>query len=257
MNQQADPNHETNKTQIKSFLQAIADDVLMLTRLHAREPDTALLELLVEYEFPNTMALNLVSDEGKQASQFMRHVVETMPSQFDDEYLDTLAADFADIYLNHSLQASPLESVWIDEEKLTCQESMFQVRAWYESYGLQAENWRVRPDDDLVLQLQFIAHLFSISDSIEELEDVARFMDEHLLRWLGQFSSRVAHRSATPYYSGIALLTGAYCEELRDLIATLTNLPRPSAEEIDERMKRDRMSQEVTLSYMPGIGPAV
>ncbi|MCG8072659.1 MAG: dehydrogenase, partial [Candidatus Thiodiazotropha taylori] len=87
--------------------------------------------------------------------------------------------------------------------------------------------------------------------------EVARFMDEHLLRWLGQFSSRVAHRSATPYYSGIALLTGAYCEELRDLIATLTNLPRPSAEEIDERMKRDRMSQEVTLSYMPGIGPAV
>ncbi|MET0001605.1 MAG: hypothetical protein ABW125_19590, partial [Candidatus Thiodiazotropha lotti] len=72
-----------------------------------------------------------------------------------------------------------------------------------------------------------------------------------------QFTSRVVHRSATPYYSGIALLTGAYCEELRDLIATITNLPRPSAEEIEERMKCDSVSQEVTMSYMPGIGPAV
>ncbi|MCG7938688.1 MAG: molecular chaperone TorD family protein [Candidatus Thiodiazotropha lotti] len=252
-----DPNDNSNNAQIKSFLRVISDDFLMLTRLHAKEPDADFLELLVEYEFPSTMALNLVSEEGKKANQFMQRVIEMMPEQFDDEYLDTLAADFADIYLNHSLQASPLESVWIDEEKLTCQESMFQVRAWYESYGLKAENWRIRPDDDLVLQLQFISHLFSISESIKELEDIARFMDEHLLRWLGQFTSRVVHRSATPYYSGIALLTGAYCEELRDLIATITNLPRPSAEEIEERMKCDSVSQEVTMSYMPGIGPAV
>ncbi|MES9978970.1 MAG: molecular chaperone TorD family protein, partial [Candidatus Thiodiazotropha sp. 6PLUC5] len=180
MNLSVDQNEDSNQAQIKSFMQAIADDLLMLTRLHIKEPDAELLEILVNHEFPKTMGLKLVSEDGEKASHFMCQMIETLPSSFDDEFLDLLAADYADIYLNHSLQASPLESVWIDEEKLTCQESMFQVRAWYENYGLKAENWRIRPDDDLVLQLQFISHLFSIADSVQELEDIARFMDEHL-----------------------------------------------------------------------------
>ncbi|MCG8487733.1 MAG: molecular chaperone TorD family protein [Chromatiales bacterium] len=257
MNQPADQHDDSNRAQVEIFMQVIADDLLMLTRLHAKEPDAELLEVLVNFEFPKSMGLKLVGDDGDKATQFMSRVIEMLPESLDDEYLDRLAADFADIYLNHSLQASPLESVWIDEEKLTCQESMFQVRAWYESYGLKAENWRIRPDDDLVLQLQFISHLFSIAESIQELEDIARFMDEHLLRWLGEFAKRVAHRSATPYFSAVALLTGAYCEELRDLLATITNQPRPSADEIAERMKSRSESQQVTLSYMPGLGPAV
>ncbi len=257
MNRPDAQNDDSNKTQIRRFLRAIADDLLMLTRLHAKEPDADILKLLVDYEFPRTMALQLVGEAGGNATRFMSGVIEMLPESIDDEYLDRLAADFADIYLNHSLQASPLESVWIDEEKLTCQESMFQVRAWYERYGLKAENWRIRPDDDLVLQLQFIAHLFSIADSLQALEDIARFMDEHLLRWLGQFTTRVAHRSATPYFSGLALLTESYCEELRDLMATITNRPRPSAEEIAKRMKSEPTSREVTMRYMPGLGPAV
>ncbi|MES9944347.1 MAG: molecular chaperone TorD family protein [Candidatus Thiodiazotropha sp.] len=257
MNLSDEQNDNSNDEQITSFFLAVADDLQMFVQLHAKEPDTELLEALVSCGFPNSLGLKLVSEEGNIATQFMARVVETLPETFDDEFLDMLAADFADIYLNHSLQASPLESVWIDEEKLTCQVSMFQVRAWYENYGLMAENWRIRPDDDLVLQLQFISHLFSIADPLKQLEAIARFMDEHLLRWLDQFATRVAHRSATPYFSGIALLTAAYCEELRDLIAKTTNQPRPTQEEIAERMKPKPVSQEVPLSYMPGIGPAV
>jgi len=40
-----------------------------------------------------------------------------------------LAADFAAIYLNHSIQASPCESVWLDEEGLMRQQPMFKVNA--------------------------------------------------------------------------------------------------------------------------------
>ena len=76
-----------------------------------------------------------------------------------DQTLDILAAEYADIYLNNSLQAFPCESVWLDQEGLTMQEPMFQVREWYGRFGLQVEDWRKRTDDHLVNQLRFAAHM--------------------------------------------------------------------------------------------------
>ncbi|MEW8505361.1 MAG: molecular chaperone TorD family protein [Candidatus Thiodiazotropha sp.] len=242
---------------LHTFYQAVAEDLEMLAILHQEEPDSLILGGLRDFDFPHSMGVKLISEAGLNAIDLMTRVIESFPKSFDDDLLDELAADYADIYLNHSLQASPLESVWVDEEHLTCQESMFQVRAWYELYGLKADDWRVRPDDDLVLQLQFISHLFKHSSTDKHLQDAARFMDEHLLRWLGDFSHRVASRSATAYFAGVALLTSAYCEELRDLLAVVLGQPRPSKEEIEERMKSKAPTEEVSLSYMPGMGPAV
>lgn len=257
MNQALKKKERTPVKLLKSFYQAVADDLEMLALLHDKEPDSRILEDLRECDFPREMGLKLVSEEGLNVLDLMSRVVQSYPESPDSNLLDDLAVDYADIYLNYSLQASPEESVWIDEENLTCQESMFQVRSWYELYGLMAENWRVRPDDHLVLQLQFISHLFSHGESEKSLEEVARFMDEHLLRWLDSFSQRVANRCGTPYFAGIALLTAAYCEELRELLVKVLNQSRPSHEEIEERMKPRASQEEVPVSYMPGMGPAV
>ena len=71
------------------------------------------------------------------------------------------------------------------------------------------------------------------------------------------FAQRVASRCDTAYFAAAALLTGAYCEELRDLLAEVLDEPRPSVEEIDERMKPRHQTEAVPVSFMPGIGPAV
>ncbi|MEL0586705.1 MAG: molecular chaperone TorD family protein [Candidatus Thiodiazotropha sp. (ex. Lucinoma kazani)] len=242
---------------LKAFYQAVADDMEMLVLLHDKEPDGILLQALREGDFPNGLGLKLLGSAGLQALDLMRRSLAALPASIDETVIDELAADYADIYLNYSIQSSPEESVWIDEESLACQDSMFQVRAWYEQYGLMAENWRVRPDDHLVLQLQFLSHLFAVAESESDLEEAARFMDEHLLRWLGLFTQRVSSRCETPYFAGIALLTGAYCEELRDLMVTILDQPRPSEEEIEDRMKPTKQLEEVPVSFMPGMGPAV
>jgi len=56
-----------------------------------------------------------------------------------------------------------------------------------------------------VLQLQFLAHLFSLDDQQETLREAARFLDEHPLRWVEQFARRVAARCQTPFYAGLSL----------------------------------------------------
>ena len=243
---------------LRLFCEHVAEDLELLAALHDREPDASTLEGLRKLDFPGDLGLHLTGEKGRHALQLMTQALAALPKQPGKNDLDELAADYANIYLNHGIQASPEESVWLDDDHLICQDSMFQVRSWLERYGLQAENWRIRPDDHLVYQLKFIAHLLSQKE--EPLEEAGHFMDEHLLRWIGDFSQRVVQRCDTPYFAGLALLTDAYCDELRDLIASITGQPRPLPEEIEERMNNKAANQqpeEAPQAYVPGMGPAV
>jgi len=247
----------TASDELKEFCQVIAEDIAMLAVLHETEPTPELLEALGETAFPAGLGLKLLEDDGIKAIDLMKRAMHLIPEKMEDAFIDDLAADYANIYLNYGISASPEESVWLDEENLACQDSMFQVRNWYEQYGLMAKNWRVIPDDHLVLQLQFLVHLFKTQASMEGLKSITRFMDEHLLRWLLSFAERVAARCDTAYFAGVAMLTASYCEELRDLLAKFLDIPRPSSEEIEQRLYPVTEPEPVPVKFMPGIGPAV
>lgn len=247
----------TSEARLEAFCQAIADDLAMLARLHAKEPDAGLLQRLRSQRFPAGLGLTLESDAGHQAVELMQQAVASMPDVIEPAALDELASDYASIYLNFNIQASPEESVWVDEENLAYQDAMFQVRNWYARYGLSVPDWRLCPDDHLVYELQFLEHLFRHEATETGLSSVARFMDEHLLRWVTRFAERVGARCATPYFAGAARLTGAYCNELRDLLADLIGEARPHPDEIEQRMTPKRQREEIPIQFMPGTGPAV
>lgn len=240
---------------LRRIRDAIGDDLRILAALHDRELGEELLSCLRQGDFPATLALSNGSDRVQEAaalfSEAMAGIGEAPPARV----LDELSADYAAIYLNHAYQVSPCESVWLDPEGLALQDATFQTRAWYRQYGLAVENWRVRSDDHLVAQLHFIGTLSHRSGDAD-LAEIARFMDEHLLRWLPAFASEVVRRCETQFYAGAALLTSAYCEELRDLLAEVIGEPRPSSEEIEKRMKPGHEAKPVPMVFHPGTGPS-
>ncbi len=239
--------------------QDIADDLLTLAILHDAEISAESVRQLKAVHFPDGLALKLESVRGGEALQITGYAVERLPDSNDQGALDAFVVDYADIYLTHKLRASPFESVWLDEDGLIMQEPMFQVREWYQRYGLAAKNWRERTDDHLVLQLEFVAYLLKTGDDVEHLAETAHFLDEHLLRWITPFAERVASRCATPFYAGLAVLTAAYLDELRDLIAQLLDKPRPSFEEIEERMKPKQVTSEfydIPVASVPANTPS-
>jgi len=241
------------------FRHEVSDDLMTLAVLHDSEITGERIEQLRAVEFPDGLALKLESARGIEALKIMRYAVECLPVADDREAIDALVVDYADIYLTYKLRASPCESVWLDEDGLIMQEPMFQVRDWYQRHGLAAKNWRERNDDHLVLQLEFIAHLLGSGAGTEKLTDAAAFMDEHLLRWVTHFGERVASRGATPFYAGLAVLTAAYVDELRDLIAQLLDEPRPTPEEIEARMKPRELHgefQDIPIASTPANSPS-
>jgi TorA maturation chaperone TorD len=240
---------------LRQLFDAAAGDLHSLAALHDREAGEPLLSFLRAQGFPGNLGLATRSEMAREGAALLERALSEIGEPVAPPVLDELAADYAAIYLNHVYRASPCESVWVDSDGLTLQEATFQVRSWYKRFGLAVENWRKRADDHVVAQLHFLAILFSSTDGVQVAE-IARFMDEHLLRWLPRFASRVASRCATRFYAGAALLTAGYCEELRDLLAEILGQARPTAEEIERRMKSTAEVKPIPLAFVPGKAPS-
>ena len=239
---------------LRDFRTAAAQDLTDLAALHDREVDAAALDRLRAAVEPGLLRLRLVNEDGRAALFLFGEALAGLPGVIDDALADALAADYADIYLTYGLRASPNESVWLDEDNLAMQAPMFEVRALYQRHGLQVPNWRQRADDHLVHELQFLAHLLD-PETGDTLGEAAAFLDEHLLLWLPDFAARVAQRCATPFYAGLAAVTTAYLDELRELLERILGEPRTPREAIEERRRRARESDPAPAAFVPGSAP--
>jgi len=191
-----------------------AEELRALAWLHASERSPQVLGELYVNGFPATLTLVAKDDPWLRGMDCALAALADVPHEGEGEALpasseDDLAADFAAIYLTHALRASPCESVWRDEDHLMLQEPTFAVRAFYRRHGLQAANWRQRPDDHLSTELEFVALLLERG----ERKEAARFLETHLLVWLPSFASRVSQRAATPFYAALAGMTLVACEQ--------------------------------------------
>ncbi len=240
---------------LATFCSAVAEDIGLLAKLHRTELDNEAFNDLKEVNFPKRLGLNL---NGEKASAVIEHLakeIEAWPESGREALMNDLAADYAAMYLNKSYGVSPHESVWLDDDGLVMQEPMFEVREIYQRHGLEAADWHLLADDHLVNELEFIAYLMARAAEGQGtvLQEIASFLDIHLLRWLGQFAERAAPRCGTGFYAGLVLLTDLYCEELRDLLALILEEPRPTDEEIIELTKK---TEEIPIAapaqYVPG-----
>ncbi|HPQ94744.1 MAG TPA: molecular chaperone TorD family protein, partial [Thiolinea sp.] len=204
---------------------------------------------------PEVLVLQPAGFNAELARGLLRDSLQQEPTP---AFMDQLATDFAAIYLNGSLHAHPSESVWLDDEELTCQQPMFEVRACYARHQLATPDWRRLPDDHLVNELLFVAHLLAEAAQQAEpqalLEEAARFLDEHLLRWLTPFTERVSQRCQTRFYAALAMLSGLCVEQLRDLLAGMLDVSRPTAEALEARFKAQALkaAEPQALRYFPG-----
>jgi TorA maturation chaperone TorD len=129
-----------------------------------------------------------------------------------------LQSDYFSLFVGAGkVLAPPWESVYFSEERLLFQEQTLAVRAWYRRFGLEIEKLHQEPDDHLGLELAFLAHLASLglaelerqdSDGVEAILNAQRnFVQQHLLRWEGEWSGLVLEHARTDFYRGLARLT--------------------------------------------------
>ncbi|MEZ5775389.1 MAG: molecular chaperone TorD family protein [Hyphomicrobiaceae bacterium] len=244
------------------FRSGAADDMRLLAALHDHEPDAELIESLRTLPFHRRLALAMRGEEGRSAVAAIDAALAALPRPLEQATLDNLSVAFADIYLTYRYRAAPNESVWLDDDNLERQAPMFRVRQWYRRYGVGTADWAKRSEDHLVLELQFLAHLLSLAEAPEALADAARFLDQHLLRWVGMFAAQLRKAGAPPLYQGLADLTVAHLDELRQHLVAITGIARPVPVSETAEQKRARRSKVPKLPdcggrpFVPGSGPS-
>lgn len=235
-----------------TFAAAIAEDAEALAALHDRELTPQLLAALREVHFPDSLGLLPATAAATAAWRALRDALALLPARPDAPLFDELAAEYAAVYLTNAYGASPLESVWLDDDHLTCQDAMFELRGIYAAAGLATTDWRQRPDDHLVLQLLYVAHAARGATTPGDWRALAKVMDEHLLRWVEDFAARLATRALGPFYPELAVLTAAWLDNLRELLAKQLGEPRPGRAEVEARLKPAAAPEEQPIAFVPG-----
>ena len=133
----------------------------------------------------------------------------------DDAGLQALRADFTSLF---HLSAQPYEAALLDESGHLNARATDRVTDFYRACGFQPlHRAGVMGLDHLSAELEFMAHLAEgereawragdASQAGESLENQARFLDEHLLRWMPVFTAAVEEEAETGLYRALARWT--------------------------------------------------
>lgn len=204
-----------------------------LAILHAAEPTATFLAALRADPLRHGFGFMLDRDDALQAIALIDEVVSDLPDPVADEAVAPLRADYVAIHHALDYGTPPTESAWTAKPGQPAPDDpVAALGRWRQRAGLPPD--RTRPADHLVPQLTLLAALLERGQA----PDATLFLDQHPLRWVPAFCSRVATRCREPFYAGVAILTASCLDHLRDLLAGACDLPRPSDEGDDTRRRR-------------------
>lgn len=239
--------NQTMSAEQKQVLSAASDDLLLLARLHDKEPDMEMLQRLSEAPARDWFALQIMGDGMEQGVKLLDDGL----SDLSPTKIDELWVDYADLYLTFGKRIAPNESYWLTDDRIERQDPMFEVRGWYAHYALAAKDWRKRADDHLVNEIQFIATLLQGANDLA-VRDAGRFMDQHLLLWSADFFGGAAQRASTPFYAGLALVTEACLLAVRAIVEGITGEPRKQHIKVQTHAP-DPVERS---AFLPGVEPS-
>ncbi len=128
------------------------------------------------------------------------------------EQLEELLWEYTKLFIGpYRLPSPPWESVYTSPQRLMMQEAAGQVLAIYREAGLVVSTSEVLPDH-IGVELNFLAVLLQKTHLETEQKDhyldiTGRFITEHLLRWVPEFTRDMENAAGTPFYKAVAKST--------------------------------------------------
>ena len=139
-----------------------------------------------------------------------------------DEQLSDLLWEYTRLFIGpYKLPCPPWESVYTSGKRLMMQEAHDEVQGFYHELGLKIDNPDIMPDH-IGAELNFLAVLYEKMDGNPEKGSyytnlAKRFLDEHLMKWIPQFTLDMEEATSSPFYKSLAQVT-------RDLMLTERNI---------------------------------
>jgi len=129
-----------------------------------------------------------------------------------EQELEDLLWEYTRLFIGpYKLPCPPWESVYTSPKKLMMQDAYSEVQNFYGKVGLAINNPDIMPDHTGA-ELNFMAVLFQKMDNEPEKRlyymDIAkRFIDEHLIKWVPQFTMDMEKATDSHFYKALAKAT--------------------------------------------------
>lgn len=196
------------------------------------EPNSELIEIFSENDFlmniPFKAEDDLISEGTHDLIEYLKE-----NDVLEKDIFRSLHWDYTKMFVGPaSLPAPPWESAYLTEDRLLFQESTLDVRESYLKYNFIVKNYLQEPDDHIGSELDFMYRLCKIAIErinephalIEVLEDQNIFINEHLVKWVFEFSDSIIEYSDTLFYKGIAKILKGFIKIDKVLVNDLVEV---------------------------------
>lgn len=186
-------------------------NVAQLTDLMARVfwnvPDEGLLKIFKTF----------ISEVFNPDEESIRLISEATNVMLEESFME-IAVDYTSLFASYHLDSPhPYESVYRNKKGLLMGDIRDAVLECYKATSYQVESGEVNePEDHISHELWFISYLFNRAADAQEqsdatlaqksLDDASSFRNEHLSKWIPQFSNDISRQAKTGFYRGIAIL---------------------------------------------------
>jgi putative dimethyl sulfoxide reductase chaperone len=232
---------ETSSEGMEALLAARAFAYDLVKCAFLQEPSRKLLELLIEGKLVQAFPFADTSPAIGQAIGRIGKYLE-QPDVLSGKSCERLRWDYTRMFIGPGkVPAPPWESIYRDVEHLHFSEETLEVREAYRKYQLAPKGLGHEPDDHIGLELDFLHRLCEMAKERAEqadetglvgiLVDQKAFLDEHLLRWVPEWTRDVVKSAESEFYKGMAQLLDAYLHLDRELLEELLETsPRKSSD---------------------------
>jgi TorA maturation chaperone TorD len=222
---------KTSPEGIESFLEARAFAYDILKCAFLQEPSKNFITLLIEGKlvqaFPFADSNAAIGKAIDSIILYLKH-----PDVLSRKNCESRHWDYTRMFVGPGkVPAPPWESIYRDVEHLHFSEETLEVRNAYRKYNLLPKDFGHEPDDHIGLELDFMHKLSEMSKEkaeisdetglVEILKDQKVFLDEHLLKWVPDWTRDVVKSAETDFYKGMAQLLDAYLKLDREMIEEL------------------------------------
>ncbi|WP_416148887.1 molecular chaperone [Salipaludibacillus sp. HK11] len=140
--------------------------------------------------------------------------VEKLKGTFENEDLaksQTLLIDYAKLFVGpFNMLAPPYGSVYLEESQQIQGESTKHVERLYEIAGIEKVSEFHEPADHIVVEFEFVYYLYCMYIETNELNYlvlIKDFVNNHLGRWVLQFTDRIEEQATHEYYKQLSIIT--------------------------------------------------
>ena len=151
---------------------------------------------------------------SEDASVFLHELKEAVSeiNTSSNAELEELLWEYTRLFIGpYKLPCPPWESVYTSPKRLMMQDSADQVMQLYREAGLSIESPDVMPDH-IGAELNFLALLLqrahtATDDREQFMRMTDKFLNDHILKWVPEFTRDMENESETRFYKALARVT--------------------------------------------------